>query len=354
MKKLSMASAGFKLSPTARLKYNSGKREPRELKSLLVGAVTITAIFGCLPKSVQAASLGSFDQIYTFGDSASDNGNTFKATAGLLPPSPPYYEGRYSNGPVWVEDLASKLDVPLTDLAFAGATTGQSNVLNQQFSLNLPGVQQQIDSFTAAHPSANSKALYIVWAGFNDYLGGGATSNTETVENLSTAVKSLNEAGAKNIMVPNLPDLGKYPVTTNTPNAPLLSTLSKKHNSDLAQALANLSQAPGSDINIISFDVNSLFSAAIDQPENFGFTNVTDACFNTTTLNVCSNPDQYLSWDGLHVTARAQEVLAESAFSALSSNSPSKSVPEPTSTLGVLAFGAAALMVQKLGSLLSR
>lgn len=327
------------------------KKVSKQLQHFLVSAVTVTAILGCLPKSAQAASFSNFNEIYAFGDSASDNGNTFKATAGLLPPSPPYYEGRSSNGPVWVEDLASKLNLPLTDLAFAGATTGGSNIFNKQFSLNLPGVQQQIDNFTAAHPAANSKALYIVWAGFNDYLGGGATNDTATVENLSAAVESLNEAGAKNIMVLNLPDLGKYPVTRKTPNALLLSILSKKHNSDLAQALVSLSQVPDSDINIIPFDVNSLFSTAINQPEKFGFTNVTDACLNTTTLNVCNNPNQYLSWDGLHVTARAQGLLAEGAFSALTANSPPKSVPEPTSTLGVFAFGAAALALQKLAPL---
>ena len=41
----------------------------------------------------------AFEQIVVFGDSLSDNGNQYKNTG--QPPSPPYYNGRFSNGPTW-------------------------------------------------------------------------------------------------------------------------------------------------------------------------------------------------------------------------------------------------------------
>lgn len=76
----------------------------------------------------------NFSKIYVFGNSLSDPGNIYNATSfvqwfdglfGLeipvLPPSPPYFEGRYSNGPIWIDYLAEDLGItvtPSTDLDF--------------------------------------------------------------------------------------------------------------------------------------------------------------------------------------------------------------------------------------------
>src|SRR4051794_25936876 len=77
---------------------------------------------------------GQFTQIVAFGDSLTDTGNLYAVTqtspSGPFPPSP-YYEGRFSNGPVWVEWLALQLGVPAprpfvtggTNYAFGGAET---------------------------------------------------------------------------------------------------------------------------------------------------------------------------------------------------------------------------------------
>ena len=43
------------------------------------------------------------DNIIVFGDSLSDTGNAFEATGHGEPPSTPYFDGRFSNGPVWVQ-----------------------------------------------------------------------------------------------------------------------------------------------------------------------------------------------------------------------------------------------------------
>src|SRR6516165_7101387 len=82
-------------------------------------------------------------QIVVFGDSLSDVGNTF-AAKGITPA--PYFQGHYSNGPIWVEQLAARLGLPAplpallggTDFAFGGAETvmgvspkGVPNVLTQ-------------------------------------------------------------------------------------------------------------------------------------------------------------------------------------------------------------------------------
>ncbi|MFS0519155.1 SGNH/GDSL hydrolase family protein [Nostoc sp. UIC 10607] len=286
------------------------------------------------------------DEIYVFGDSLSDTGNVFNATGGIIPSSPTYFNGRFSNGPIWVEYLASNLGLNLnlnTNFAYGGATTGSKNI----GIASLPGLQQQINSFTSTNPSANPNALYVIWAGTNDYLDyffGDIPNPTQAVNNLSVSVTSLAAVGAKNFLVVNLPDLGKFPVTGgNNQDSSLLSTFTSAHNSSLTANLNFLSQQLSPDINLIPLDVNSLFNTIIAAPEEFGFTNVTESCvgdlsvvpINVPKQPVACEPDKFLFWDQIHPTTSVHKLIGELAFSAV------KPVPvsEPSAVLGMLALG---------------
>jgi phospholipase/lecithinase/hemolysin len=281
------------------------------------------------------ATAASFSQLYVFGDSLSDTGNLLEATG--IRPSPPYFEGRFSNGPVWVEYLAEDLGLSqnqVTNYAFGGANTGSANTAIPGVQ-GLPGLEQQIDSFKAANTSADSNALYVLWAGSNDYLSGNTINPAVPVNNLSTAVSSLANSGADNIMVVNLPDLGEIPATNNSQNSSTLNTVSAVHNAGLSASLDVLSQQ--TDTNIIQVDVNSLFDRAIANPSEFGFKNVTDACL--TEKSLCSNPNEYLFWDTIHPTTAAHQLVGKVALSAVES----KAVPEPSARLGLFAIGALGL-----------
>lgn len=289
------------------------------------------------------ATAASFSQLYVFGDSLSDTGNSFNATG--IPPSPPYYQGRFSNGPIWVDYLASDLGLSAqqqTNYAFTGATTGSDN--NTPGGQNLPGLQQQIASYEATNTSADPNALYVVWAGANDYLGGNTTNPSVPVSNLSTAVSTLASSGAKNILVANLPDLGKIPIANgNIQTEGILSAATQGHNLGLSASLNSLSQQTNT--NIIQLDINSLFNSAIAQPQQYGLTNVTDACL--TSAGICNNPNEHLFWDDFHPTTGVHEIVADAAFSSVES----KAVPEPAANLGILAMGslgALALHKQRL------
>jgi phospholipase/lecithinase/hemolysin len=318
-------------------------------RALVLSALPVTLVTG-MPQAVFSASLSAqkFEEIYVFGDSLSDVGNVFNVALAVTEegfPPPPYFQGRFSNGPVWVDYLAQDLGLaptPYIDVAggavptdginyaFGGATTGSSN---STIAGLLPGLQQQIDNYTAANTSADPDALYVVWAGANDYLGDGVTDVTEPVNNLSTAVTSLYNVGARDIMVVNLPDLGKLPGTRGDSQiSSRLNALTSAHNSSLAATLDLLSQKP--EINIIPVDVNSIFNRAIADPGEFGFTNVTGSCL--TESSVCANPDEYLFWDDIHPTTAAHELVGELAFSALEP----EPIPEPSAELGLLALGA--------------
>lgn len=308
-----------------------------------------------------AATAAVFSRIYSFGDSLSDTGNVnevvMQATGGTqtFPPSPPYNDGRFSNGQIWVELLAERLNTPLVDEAFGGATTGTQNTLDTTLpGLPLPGLQQRIANFAVNNPVADSNALYTIWIGANDYLPTNSIGfspyaiPTIPLTNIQTAVNGLVGVGAKNIMVLNLPNLGEIPATNgsldgvcpvdNQFDADCLNELTQAHN----MGLSNLFSSVPSDVNIIPININTLVSNLIQNPAQSGLTNATDACLvftSLTTFTICSNPDDYLFWDTRHPSAQGHRLLENVAFQSLG-------IPEPNviaglATIGLMALGTA-------------
>ncbi|WP_414589533.1 SGNH/GDSL hydrolase family protein [Scytonema sp. PCC 10023] len=285
------------------------------------------------------ASAANFSQIFVFGDSFSDTGNTFNATGGLVnpknarPPEPPYFQGRFSNGKLWVEYFAEELRLKPTlftalqgattpptqgiNFAFAGSSTGLGNAVLPDAPL--PGVLAQAHLFTqpflANNQKADPNALYVIWGGANDYFFGEVTNVSQQVRDLSNAVGLLAQAGAKNIMVFNLPDLGKIPAKVNAPDSSKLTTLTINYNTALTAALAPFKSMPG--VNIIPFDTYSIFNEALTNPSKFGFTNVKDSCANVSTFVPCTNQNEFLFYDRFHPTTATYRIVADAALAAV-------------------------------------
>ena len=257
----------------------------------------------------------SINELYVFGDSLSDVGNSFQATGGTSPPSPPYFQGRYSNGPVWVEQLATELHLPLnpnTNFAYGGATTGHD------ISTTSPSLLAQVQQFVSSHPRNNSNGLYIIWIGSNDYLQG-LTNPEQPIANLSAAIAALAKVGAQKILVGNLPNLGSLPATRTTIYSNALNLLTNTHNRGLAQALSLLEQQL-TNVQIIQLNVNALYQDAISHPAKYGFSNVTSACLAQSA--VCVDPQQFLFWDDIHPTTAAHQILGKAAFELLQDEQP--------------------------------
>jgi phospholipase/lecithinase/hemolysin len=312
------------------------------------------------------AAAANFSQLFVFGDSLSDTGNFFNVSGGQFPPaSLGYFNGRFSNGPIWVDYLAQDLGVstptPVSDLAngspangvnyaIGGATSGTVNNIDPR----LFGLQQEIGSFTSPliqnNQSADPNALYVVWAGANDYLPSAnpATTPNLPVANIAGAVNALAGVGARNIMVVNLPNLGitplanevdpLFPVPPLPPGTPdRLNRLTEAHNALLSTTLDNLSNTlKGQNVNLISLDVNSLLQDITD-PARSPFTNTTDPCISNPSC--ITNPDEFLFWDGLHPTTAGHRLIGQLAFERLQDDEL-PSIPEPASIFGLLAFGA--------------
>ncbi|MBD1858264.1 MULTISPECIES: SGNH/GDSL hydrolase family protein [Leptolyngbya] len=259
-------------------------------------AVTLPVMLPQFQRAVQP-----IDRLYVFGDSLSDVGNVFRATNGAVP-APPYYQGRHSNGKVWVEELADKLNLSadrVGNFAWGGATTGEVG-MNQ-----VPGILAQVQAFLKNQPRLNPQALFVVWAGSNDYLFSTETP-TVSIDNLNESLQLLLNQGAKRLLVANLPDLGKLPATRQQENAQRLTNFAIAYNQALKVTLEKLEQ-PG--LAISELDVFHIYQTALNDPNQYGFTNVTNACLETAT-----NCDRFLFWDGIHPTATAHKVLGALAF----------------------------------------
>ncbi|KOP26360.1 autotransporter [Hapalosiphon sp. MRB220] len=291
-------------------------------------AIAFSVVSNFLPFKALA---GDYDQLFIFGDSLSDNGNLYRITGGTIPLSPPYFRGRFSNGPIWVEVLGSYLNIDATETtnyAVGGSTSGNRNVLSEQLIIPLPSLSSQINDFTSTPGNLSPNALFILWAGANDYLiqpTAKRTNDTQVVvNNLSNAITTLINQGARNIIVPNLPDLGKTPQERSQGTADTTTALTKSHNTNLNSALQEIAKNPK--VNIIPLDINALFNEVIDQPERYGLTNVNDPCFDQQAGTICSNPDEYLFWDQVHPTNRGHEFIAEYTEAVL--NAPAAIVPQ--------------------------
>jgi phospholipase/lecithinase/hemolysin len=278
-----------------------------------------------------SAKAGTIDAIYAFGDSLSDVGNVFALT-GI--PAPPYVNGQFSNGPVWVQDLAAGLGLaPLTpsvlggtDYAYGGAETGNASFDTANPMTDLLGSTGQLAQFEAVHPTADPDALYTIWFGSNDLADIPASSTPAEVAadigtivaNIDTAIGTLASEGAKNFLVVTVPDLGKTPeaIAAGALAEEELSALSLDFDTTLVNgsgpipSLASLATADH--LNLQVLNTYSLLDEIVANPSLYGFTDVADPCLVGTT--VCTTPNRYLFWDDQHPTAAGQALVGDVAL----------------------------------------
>lgn len=215
-------------------------------KMFIVGMVICLLVLG------MSLSAHAFTSLVAYGDSLTDDGDT-----GAFP----FPDGvaRFTDQKVWVELLADATGSKLYDVAFGGATTGFDNPAVGSAGL---GLQWQIGAFQSCF-SFNldmNDTLFTVWAGANDFFQNRDADAAGI--NVGTAVQSLADSGAKNILVPNLPDLGNTPVYYDDAAGPgsmaAASGWTMAFNTALEMELAEL-QGDNADVNLILLDVNRIF-----------------------------------------------------------------------------------------------
>ena len=289
----------------------------------------IIALF--FPMMVSAVPLNN---MVVFGDSLSDNGNLYEYLKHQLPLSPPYFKGRFTNGPVWIEHLIKSYypttsNAHLFDYAFGGA-----GVLEEEDDDDaLFTLRREMNSYFLAHQEkADERSLYVMWIGSNNYLGVPddiEASVSAVILGIEHGLQRLVNNGAKHILVVNVPDLGRTPAARDFDAVESLTALSKRHNVLLEKMILDFKQRYP-DVQWVYFDINLMFDDMMSDPVAFGFTNIKDTCYEEIMPNALARSNSvlkmvssikpkmkadacegYLFFDPVHPTGPAHRLMAE-------------------------------------------
>ena len=300
-------------------------------------ALCCVAVFMALIGRVQAGP-DDFDRVVSFGDSLSDNGNLLAAVGSPPAPGPDYFFGRFSNGPTFTELLAGPVNLVTGESSqqrFWGPgfsvnpSSGDVNLAiggAQAAGGDLPSVQVQIGAFLATGGQFGPNDLVTTLAGandiFNENLNEGAANTAAIAQTTNLGI--LVNAGARTILIGNLPNLGATPAFSGNPVTAQLGLMATNtFNARLDQGVEQVAAA-NPQANIVQMDLRTAAEIIAANPAAFGFTNVTDSCNVGGTI--CANPDQFTFWDGVHPTAAAHEFLAQYAAALLSTDEHGRAV----------------------------
>jgi thermolabile hemolysin len=311
--------------------------------------------------AIERASGVQYSSMVVFGDSYSDTGNIWRASNRTQPPSPPYYDGRYSNGRNYVDFVSEALlsSLPFNNYAWGGATSNNNIVPGYSTFLNatVPSFQDQVrahlnQSTTAAGCSSLDDdtdrdsiefgpTLYIAVIGYNDYwwyANENVTTNTtrrnmedfvdlvvtsiiDSVQQLVTRpVRCRRDEGSGVVLVGDVPPMDllpdarsktetvrrAYKVLTGLHNAKLRELVSTLNNDDDRTAVRLL-------------PVHETIVDLIHRAPCLGFDKASAACLgpgdgNGTTI--CDDPYRHLFLDDWHPMTWTHQRLAHAVLTA--------------------------------------
>ncbi|HRO63451.1 autotransporter domain-containing protein [Thermomonas sp.] len=238
---------------------------------------------------------GLFDNMVVYGDSFSDGGN-FSLAMG-------YPEGsRFTTNPglVAVEYFAHYFGMPLAASEQGGGNYAFAFASVREPSPGVPSLPEQLAmSLQANGGKADPRTLYTIVGGANDVftnftsVGMGLLTPEEAAANLKLDAQAeldmlhqLEQAGARYVMVFNLPDLGLSPdiVALGPDVAAQLTEMTRIYNDALNAGLGNTG------LNVIPVNTFGLFSEFVADPSRYGLGNVADAACGAGSLAVDCGP----------------------------------------------------------------
>ena len=311
-----------------------------------LGKLLATTALVALLGGAEEAAAKDFTGIYMFGDSFSDNGNLHRLNPQAF--AAPYWQGRPSNGPTWIEYLRRSLGLAQTgngaqwNFAIAGGATDTMEA-NNQFAFGLLGnlqVGDQNGGFVRNHGRLGDRDLVVLNGGGNDTIRAVLVTGTvrsaadydgltqSIIGNMKTAITRLAAKGAKTIVVANQQDLAEAPGVVDNPNlnaaqrAQLLKLMggaTRHYNAALTPAMQALAKELG--IRIVTVDVMRMNDLTKSIASRYGFTDIDKICMTdgTQVRNAQGTFDcaGLAKWDGVHNTTRAHELIAEYALATI-------------------------------------
>ncbi|HEY2816436.1 MAG TPA: autotransporter domain-containing protein [Casimicrobiaceae bacterium] len=286
------------------------------------------------------SALAQFSNAFVFGDSLSDAGQygaRFTTNPGLSFAMYVTERYGYSVGPSFQGG---------NDYGQGGARVNSPSPLIPPNAPNL-SIADQVTQFLGKGP-LDSNALYQLQGGANDIrilatqaAAGQITPEqlqagvTQAALDLATQATRLKAAGARYLIVYNMPDIGKTPDAAAARAQATFTSLSSLFNSTLNAALST------AHLQIIQFNTFALLNEIVANPAGFGFINVTTPVCTTASALDCTpstlrDPTGNLTWafaDGIHPTTGLAQIFAQAAESMI--EGPAKMSELAEAPLGV-------------------
>lgn len=291
-----------------------------------------TIVAGAMALSFAAPASAQFTGLFFFGDSLTD--------AGSFKPALPPGTGLFTTnpGPIWAQVVGSDLGFSVSPANQGGNDFAQGGAR----VTNLPGfpanpptaaavpVTTQVTQLLARGP-LDPNALYFVWAGANDLfvqLGNAAAGTPAAVvqANLATAatelvgqIARLRAAGARYIVVLNMPDVGSTPFGLNSGQRATITSLSSFFNTTMNAGL----DATG--VQTLRLNIFGLLNEVAANPSLYGFTSATAPACGATASLLCTSANlvapnaaqTFVFADGVHPTTAGHAVIAQYVEAAL-------------------------------------
>lgn len=298
-----------------------------------------------------------FSRLIVFGDSLTDTGHSFDI---LSYPKWPYFMGRFSNGPIWVEYMAQKFiqeeqtQFDLYNYAIGGG--GVTNPSYNPFGIFYKQVRNYLETMEQGkqdgilEPGFES-SLFIVMIGANDYMRFAENEGlleqllyckttapkqcaTKVVAGIKTEIENILKAShnrAKYFVIPILPDMTLAPYYQKltgdaVKDRVFVSKAIAAHNIYLKKTLKDI-EKKYSDVRILQLRLDAVISDMVRNKKSkynaaAGITNTKDACFSGSAKNIenqefCNDPASYMFWDGVHLTTTTNCILAEYSVSEI-------------------------------------
>ncbi len=261
-----------------------------------------------------------------------------------------YFGGRWANGPVWVDVLATLLGAqPLVASLAGGANHAYTDARlgagrDSRFSVwtgealrppRVPSIGSQIAAYASSEGRIRDGDLAVLWSGANDLIAARSARNVvEAVVRIGAHIQSLVSLGATHIVVPNQLDASIAPFFAGLSQSErdALSVLTATFNQLLAQSLAALQAQYGGAVVLYPVDFASvgrdLFLCLSNPPPGgcFGFEDfrtpaavvyATEARLGLPVSIFDEKFDAFVFWDTIHPTKAIHELLGVVACQTL-------------------------------------
>lgn len=271
------------------------------------------------------AAIHTSGNLLIFGDDLGDTGNLQKLlNATSLTKNT---QGQVCNGPVFVEYMATQLNLQIHSYAFANSTLLETHD-------GVPSLKYQIEQFTESEKewirqSKPSTSIAVITAGLSDVmqrqdkwtadrlLGFGK----HMVTLIFKQVDILSKLGFKGILITNLPALHILPKWQSSVLVDTFRDLVKSTNTLFRESLlTHERKTPKTKLWMLDLESFLLVTANNTFAPVIGAQNTAGSCINPASGERCQDPNEFVFYDWIHPDVRLHHLLGLAGANLVNGN----------------------------------